>query len=150
MVAQVVKRAGRTDVLDTIADILLMKRVHETSTAEWDRVFNVNVRGTFFGTRAVVPAMRQAGGGSIINISSVYGLLGARSAYAYEASKGAVRLFRKAARPISPITRLCSAPPCSGAGQPQEVSAGVLFLTSDESSFVVVSELVIDGGYTAV
>jgi hypothetical protein len=91
-------------VLVNNAGILLMKPVHETSTAEWDRVFNVNVRGTFFGTRAVVPAMRQAGGGSIINISSVYGVLGARSAYAYEASKGAVRLFSKAcAADLAPL-----------------------------------------------
>ncbi len=96
VVKQILQCAGRIDVLVNDAGILLMKPVHETTSAEWDRIFNVNLRGTFFGTRAVVPAMRQAGGGSIINISSIYGLVGAPSASAYEASKDAVRLFTKA------------------------------------------------------
>ena len=178
VVEQIVERAGRIDVLVNNAGILLMKPVHETSTAEWDRIFNVNVRGPFFGTRAVVPAMRQAGGGSIINISSIYGLVGAPSACAYEASKGAVRLFSKACAadlaPFNirvnsvhpgvietPMTKdllsdpanhkaLLGATLLGRAAQPREVSAAVLFLASDESSFVVGSELVVDGGYTAL
>ena len=178
MVEQIVERAGRIDVLVNNAGILLMKPVHETSTAEWDRIFNVNVRGPLFGTRAVVPAMRQAGGGSIINISSIYGLVGAPSACAYEASKGAVRLFSKACAadlaPFNirvnsvhpgvietPMTKdllsdpanhkaLLGATLLGRAAQPREVSAAVLFLASDESSFVVGSELVVDGGYTAL
>jgi cyclopentanol dehydrogenase len=178
VVEQIVQRAGRIDVLINNVGILMMKPVHETTTAEWDRVFNVNVRGPFFGTRAVVPAMRQAGGGSIINISSIYGLVGAPSACAYEASKGAVRLFSKGCAadlaPFNirvnsvhpgvietPMTKDLLADPANHkallgttqlgrAAQPKEVSAVILFLACDESSFVHGAELVVDGGYTAL
>src|SRR4029434_1456382 len=78
------------------AGILLRARIEETSEADWDRIMAINAKGVFLGTKAAIPAMRQAGGGSIINISSTAGLVGSPGATAaYTATKGAVRLFTK-------------------------------------------------------
>lgn len=173
-----VARHGHINVLVNNAGILLSKSLMDTSTAEWDRVFDVNVRGVFFGTRAVVPAMQKAGGGSIVNISSIYGIIGAPMAAAYQASKGAVRLMSKSCAvdlsPFNirvnsvhpgvidtPMTKdLLSQPQFREAAlaltltrrpaRPEEVSQAVLFLASDESSYVVGAELVVDGGYTTM
>lgn len=174
---QIVERAGRLDVLVNNAGILILKPVQDTSNLEWDRVFEVNVRSVFIGTRAAIPVMQKQGGGTIVNVSSIYGLVGAPGASAYEASKGAVRLFTKscavdlapfnirvnsvhpgvietqmtkallddpAVRPLLLGPTLLKRP-----AQPIEVSQAVLFLASDESSFVHGAELVVDGGYTA-
>ena len=94
-ITTVKEKVGRLDVLVNNAGILLLKPAHETATEEWDQIFNVNVRGVFFGIRTSVPLMKDSGGGSIINISSIYGLVGAPGAGAYIASKGAVRLLTK-------------------------------------------------------
>lgn len=178
VVDRIVKKHGYINVLVNNAGILLSKALMDTSTAEWDQVFNVNVRGVFFGTRAVVPAMQTAGSGSIINISSIYGIIGAPMASAYQASKGAVRLMSKScAVDLSGFNiRVNSVHPgvidtpmakdllaqkeyqdavqvmtlTRRAAQPEEVSQAVLFLASDESSYVVGAELVVDGGYTAM
>ncbi|OUM03333.1 glucose 1-dehydrogenase [Variovorax sp. JS1663] len=174
---QIVERAGRLDVLVNNAGILILKPVQDTSNQEWDRIFDVNVRSVFIGTRAAIPVMQKQGGGTIVNVSSIYGLVGAPGASAYEASKGAVRLFTKscavdlapfnirvnsvhpgvietqmtkallddpAVRPLLLGPTLLKRP-----AQPIEVSQAVLFLSSDESSFVHGAELVVDGGYTA-
>jgi cyclopentanol dehydrogenase len=174
----IVAKAGRIDALVNNAGILLLKPTHETTTEEWDRVFNINVRGVFFGIRAVVPAMQKAGKGSIVNISSIYGLIGAASAGAYQATKGAVRLMSKScAVDLAPFNiRVNSVHPgvidtpmtkdllqdeafqfvvqhqtiIKRPARPEEVSAAVLFLCSDESSYVIGAELVVDGGYTAL
>lgn len=177
-IARIKQKAGRLDVLINNAGILVLKAAHETTTEEWDRVFNVNVRGVYFGTRAAVPLMKKSGGGSIINISSIYGMVGAPSAGAYIASKGAVRLLTKScAVDLAPFNirvnsihpGVIDTPmtkdllhrdeatrsailgptllrrPC----QPKEVSQAILFLASDESSFVHGAELLVDGGYVA-
>ncbi len=176
-VANVLARSGRIDALVNNAGILILKAVQDTTNEEWDRTFDVNVRGAFLGTRAVIPAMQKAGRGNIVNVSSIYGLVGAPSAAAYEASKGAVRLFTKACAVdlapfnirvnsvhpgviATPMTRELLADPVNAAAllgptllkraaQPVEVSNAVLFLVSDESSFVHGAEIVVDGGYTA-
>ncbi len=177
-IAAISQRAGKLDVLVNNAGILVLKPAQETTTEEWDRVFNVNVRGVFFGTRAAVPLMQKSGGGSIVNISSIYGLVGAPGASAYQASKGAVRLFTKScAVDLAPFNiRVNSVHPgvidtpmtkdllhgdaatqiailgptlLGRPARPVEVSQAVLFLASDEASFVHGSELVVDGGYTA-
>ena len=83
---------GKLNILVNNAGILLRKGIEETSVEEWDRIHDVNSKGVFLGTKAVIPAMRKVGGGSIVNISSVAGLIGSTSA-AYGASKGAVRLL---------------------------------------------------------
>ncbi len=93
---QVHETFGKIDVLVNNAGIAGADRpTHEISEAEWDRVMAVNVKGVFFCTKHVVPYMREAGGGSIINMSSIYGLVGAPDAPPYHASKGAVRLMAK-------------------------------------------------------
>jgi cyclopentanol dehydrogenase len=173
----VVSQSGRIDALVNNAGILTLKPVQDTTNEEWDRIFDINARGVFLGTRAVVPYMQKSGKGNIVNVSSIYGLVGAPSAAAYEASKGAVRLFTKAcAVDLAPfnirvnsvhpgviatqMTRdLLADPVISVAllgptllkrpGQPVEVSNAVLFLVSDESSFIHGAEIVVDGGYTA-
>jgi len=175
VVDHVLDKAGRLDVLVNNAGILLLKSAHETTTEEWDRVFDINVRGVFFGTRAAVPALK-VNGGSIVNVSSIYGLVGAPMGGAYQASKGAVRLLSKScAADLAPFNiRVNSVHPgviltemtkdlladpdmlkaflgptlLARPGLPREVSQAVLFLASDESSFVVGTEIVVDGGYT--
>ena len=97
VVAGAIERFGKIDVLVNNAGILIMKPLEETSDAEWDQTFGINAKGTFYGCKYVLPGMKKAGKGSIINISSIYGLVGAPSAAAYQASKGAVRLLTKAA-----------------------------------------------------
>src|SRR6266702_5435885 len=79
------------------AGILIRKGIEETTEDDWDRIMAVNVKGVFMGTKYALPALRQAGGGSIINISSTAGLVGSPyGSAAYTATKGAVRLFTKA------------------------------------------------------
>jgi cyclopentanol dehydrogenase len=175
--AAVSQKAGRLDILVNNAGILILKPAHETEPEEWDRLFGINVRGVYLGIRACVPLLKDSGGGSIINISSIYGLVGAPMAGAYIASKGAVRLLTKSCAVDlvqygirvnsihpgvidTPMTRdLLHGDPEARAGimgatlfdrpcKPEEVSQAVLFLASDESSFVHGSEVVVDGGYT--
>ncbi len=168
---------GKIDVLVNNAGVLILKSIQETTTKDWDFVQSINTRGVFYGVKYVLPAMQRAGGGSIINISSIYGLVGASSASAYQASKGAVRLLTKSAaieyaehnirvNSVHPgviatdmtkdimvdeasTNALLGSAIIRRPAQPKEISWGVLFLASDESSYMTGSELVIDGGYTA-
>ena len=174
-VTATVERFGKVDILVNNAAILRVQRLLETTEEIWDEVMDVNVKGTFLGAKAVIPEMRKAGGGSIINISSGAGITGSQRNTAYHASKGAVRIFTKSAAiqyagenirvnsvhpgPIdtdmlasSLSTENARRPedvPLGRAGRPEEVAYGVLYLASDESSFVTGSEVVIDGGRTA-
>ncbi|MCH7737672.1 MAG: SDR family NAD(P)-dependent oxidoreductase, partial [Chloroflexi bacterium] len=86
---------GKLDILVNNAGVSHRAGVEETSSEAWDKVMDVNVKGVFLGTKAAIPEMRKAGGGSIINISSIYGLVGSATSSAYHASKGAVRIFNK-------------------------------------------------------
>jgi NAD(P)-dependent dehydrogenase (short-subunit alcohol dehydrogenase family) len=177
-VATAVSRFGKLDILVNNAGISAQSGVEQTTVADWDSVMEVNAKGVFLGTRAAIPAMRQAGGGSIINISSQLGLVGVdNSSPQYQASKGAVRLLTKAtaiqyAREgiransvhpgpiITPLTEARRADPqqyqltvsripLGRYGEPEDVAYGVLYLATDEAAFVTGSELVIDGGWTA-
>ena len=170
-----VERFGKVDILVNNAAILRLQGLLETTEEIWDEVMDVNAKGTFLGTKAVIPEMRRAGGGSIINISSGAGITGSQRNTAYHASKGAVRIFTKSAAiqyagenirvnsvhpgPID-TDMLASSRTAEGGrtpdqiplgryGRPEEVAYGVLYLASDESSFVTGSEVVIDGGRTA-
>ena len=172
------QRFGRLDILVNNAGIGGAGRVEDTRLEDWNRVMDVNATGVFLGTKAAIPALRQAGGGSIVNISSQLGLVGMDdSSPQYQASKGAVRLLTKltalqyakeriranSVHPgpiITPMTegrradptilaRMTSRIPLGRYGEPEEIAYGVLYLASDESRFVTGSELVIDGGWTA-
>jgi cyclopentanol dehydrogenase len=173
-----VEAHGKVDILVNNAGIGLLKTVDETRSDQWDRVMDVNAKGVFFGCKYIVPAMQKAGGGSIVNISSMYGLVGAPAAAAYQAAKGAVRLLTKScavdyakynirANSVHPgliltpifgpladdeaaMKKLLGTTLMERPGQPDEVAYPVLFLASDESSFMTGTELVVDGGYTAV
>lgn len=166
---------GKVDILVNNAAILRTQGLLETTEEIWDEVMDVNTKGTFLGTKTVIPEMRKAGGGSIINISSGAGITGSRRNTAYHASKGAVRIFTKSAAiqyagenirvnsvhpgPVdtdmlassmeAPGARRPEDVPLGRYGRPEEVAYGVLYLASDESSFVTGSEVVIDGGRTA-
>ena len=177
-VSTAVDRYGKLDVLVNNAGILLRAKIEETTEEDWDRIMAVNAKGVFLGTKCAIPAMRRAGGGSIVNISSTAGLVGSPGeTAAYTATKGAVRLFTKATAiqhakdkircnsvhpgPIATdmikdmledrsaweqrLRRL----PMGRVGTAEEVAYGVLYLASDEASYVTGSELVIDGGTTA-
>jgi cyclopentanol dehydrogenase len=173
-----VRQYGRLQVLVNNAGIIIRKSIGDTSVEDWDRTQAVNVKGVFLGTKYAIPAMRQAGGGSIINISSIAGLVGSTyGSAAYIASKGAVRLFTKATAiqhakdhircnsihpgPVdTPMIRQTLEDqaflaerlrriPLGRIGKVEDVAYGALYLASDESSYVTGSELVIDGGATA-
>ncbi|MDA1128840.1 MAG: glucose 1-dehydrogenase [Chloroflexi bacterium] len=177
-VSEAVNRYGKLDVLVNNAGVGAQSLIEDTTVAEWDRVMDINAKGVFLGTRQAIPEMRKAGGGSIINISSQLGLVGmSESSPQYQASKGAVRLFTKSAaiqyasegirvnsvHPGPIVTPMTEARRADGAaqqvmvsriplgryGESEDVAYGVLYLASDESSFVTGSELVIDGGWTA-
>ncbi len=178
MVEAVVEKWGKVDVLVNNAGILSLTGVEDTTEEEWDKVMAVNAKGNFLGVKYVLPAMKKAQKGSIINISSIFGLIGSGASAAYHASKGAVRLFTKtvAAELAKYNIRVNSIHPgvirtamtdellkdpantknllgTTVLGRPAEsieVAYGALFLASDESSYMTGSELVIDGGYTAL
>ena len=170
-----VERFDKVDILVNNAAILRVQGLLDTTEEIWDEVMDVNAKGTFLGTKSVIPEMRKAGGGSIINISSGAGITGSQRNTAYHASKGAVRIFTKSAAiqyagenirvnsvhpgPVD-TDMLASSRTVAGGrtpdqiplgryGRPEEVAYGVLYLASDESSFVTGSEVVIDGGRTA-
>ena len=177
VIAAAVAAYGHLDVLVNNAGISGRAAVGETDVETWERVMEINGKGVFLGTKLAIPELRKAGGGSIINISSIYGIVGSETSAAYHASKGAVRIFTKAAAiqyaadgirvnsvhpgfVDSPMTAASHAlpevhnlrisrTPLGRMGTPEDIAAGILYLASDESSFVTGSELVIDGGMTA-
>ena len=178
VIATTLNSFGKLDILVNNAGIYKWAQVEETTSELWDQTMDINAKGVFLGTKHAIPAMRNSGGGSIVNISSVAGLIGSANAAAYGASKGAVRLLTKStaiqyakdgirANSIhpgiidTPMTtpnllatqeardRSASRHPLGRVGTSEDVAYGVLFLASDESSFMTGSELVIDGGLTA-
>ena len=190
VVGSTVRRFGKLDVLVNNANISARRSWfgnspyemwdgwREDAVADWDRMMDVGAKGVFLGTMFAIPEMRKAGGGSIVNISSVNGMVGRPSSHpAYNALKGAVRILTKwtavqcagdgiranSVHPgptITPNTagarsdpereaEALSPVPMGRWAEALEMSYGVLFLASDESSYMTGSELVIDGGLTA-
>ena len=177
-ISATVERFGKLDVLVNNAGVSAHSMLEDTSVEQWDRVMDINSKGVFLGTRAAIPEMRKAGGGSIVNISSQLGIVGAEySSPQYQASKGAVRLLTKSAaiqyaedgirvnsvHPGPVVTAMSEARradpveyplslsriPMGRYAEPDEIAYGVLYLASDELSYLTGSELVIDGGWTA-
>lgn len=190
LVAECVARYGPVTILANIAGVsgrdptqniqtshTAGPRLAEQSLESWNHVLSINATGTFLGTRSVIESMQGAGGGSVINISSICGIVGSHGNAAYHASKGAVRIFSKAAaiqygpdgirvNSIHPgfvdtpmtapghanpelVEVRLAATPLGRFGRPIDIANGCLYLASDESAWVTGSELVIDGGMTA-
>ncbi|CAG2158361.1 2,5-dichloro-2,5-cyclohexadiene-1,4-diol dehydrogenase LinX [Cupriavidus yeoncheonensis] len=179
VVGAAVEAFGTVDVLFNNAGIFLLKPLVETTLDEWNRLMAINVTGVLLGMKHVMPLMARAGKGSVINVSSVAGLVGSPRSAMYSASKGAVRAMTKAAalefaargvrvNSIHPgLIDTAMADYASGTagrskqdlgqvmspmgrlGTADEVGGLALFLASDESSYMNGAELVLDGGFTA-
>ena len=169
--------SGRDPKMTMQTSLTAGPRLDEQTLEQWNRVMEVNATGVFLGTKAAIGAMRRAGGSSIVNISSICGIVGSHANAAYHASKGAVRIFSKAAAiqyapdnirvntvhpgfVDTPMTKpghsnpevarkRLEATPLGRFGTPADIAAGCLYLGSDEASWVTGTELVIDGGMTA-
>ena len=184
VVDEILRRHGRLDVLVNNAGIVVIAPIEQETLEGWRRTQAVNMEGVFLGSREAVRAMKD-GGGSIVNISSIEGIVGGPMVPAYNAAKGGVRLLTKSValhcaqqgyrirvNSVHPgyvgtplVTNALGAlPPDQAAalhqdllgripmgrlGEPREIANVVLFLASDESSYMTGSELVVDGGYTA-
>lgn len=167
---------GRIDGLVNNAGIASGGDALSTTDEEWARTIAVNQTGPFLGIRHVAPAIRDSGGGSIVNVSSTLGFFASSAGYAYQATKGAIRMLTKSAalrlagdgirvntvlpglvetsflapfRAAGALDDSISRTPLGRPAQPEEISAGVVFLLGDEAAYVTGSELVIDGGMTA-
>lgn len=176
--AAAIRNYRRLDILVNNAGIQIARPSFlEVTLADWEKVMAVNSTGVFLGARAVAPLLKEQRSGSIVNISSISGLVGISASAGYAASKGAVRVFTKylaiqlapfnvRANSIHPggvltdltaesyadpavMKRNLDLHPLGRVGQPEDIASGALYLASDESSWVTGTELVIDGGYTA-
>jgi 3(or 17)beta-hydroxysteroid dehydrogenase len=178
-VAATMAAFGKLDILVNNAGISGGIVEDPMDTGGWDQLMSVNAKGVFLGMKHAVPAMRRAGGGAIVNISSISGFAGQAGIHmGYNASKGAVRIMTKSAAvqfagdgirvnsvhpgilPPMRTSRLTADPahrakmlravPMKREGRVEEVAHAVLFLASDEASYITGTELVVDGGYLAV
>ena len=178
-VAATVDAFGKLDVLVNNAGISGSYDPDMTSTAVWDRLMDVNAKGVFLGMKYAIPAMQKAGGGSIVNISSISGFVGQGYVHmAYNASKGAVRVMTKSAAVqyakdgirvnsvhpgvLPPMRtskgtadperrkKMVAAVPMKREGRVEEVAYAVLFLATDEASYITGTEVVVDGGFLAM
>ncbi len=166
---------GSIDALVNNAGIITYEPAHELGIDDWNRVVAVNQTGTWLGMRTVIPRMLAQGGGSIVNVSSIWGSAAVAGAHAYHATKGAVRTMSKnvaithardgirvnSLHPgfiATPLTDaqdadvnayVVSQTPMGRPGTSEEIAYGAVYLASDESSFMTGAELVIDGGYLA-
>lgn len=182
--ADIRSREGRIDILHNNAGIAPIGTIESTTIEDWRRCMAVNSDGVFFGCRTAVALMKGGGGGSIINMSSIDGIIGEADLAAYCAAKGAVRTLTKAVAvhcagqgygircnsvhpgyiwtpqtenylaglgaPEAERARALSRHPIGRLGRPEDVANMVLYLASDESSFVTGAEMVVDGGYLMV
>ena len=170
---------GKLDILVNDAGISGSAVDDLFDTAAWERLMAVNATGTFLGMKYAIPQMQKTGGGAIVNISSISGVTGQRGIHVgYNASKGAIRTLTKAAavqhgrdnirvnsvhpglmppmrtsgRTADPVVRakMLEGVPLGRAGRVEEVANAVLFLASDDASYITGTELYVDGGFLAV
>ncbi len=171
-VAKTVEQFGRLDILVNNAGIGDTEPIEVTSLDTWNKVVAVTQTSVFLGLKAAADALKQSKHGSVINISSMYGIVGSGVSPAYHAAKGAVRLLTKTTAlgwakegvrvnsvhpgfidtPILGDTDragLIAGTPMGRLGKPEEIAAMIAFLASDDASFATGGEFVVDGGYTA-
>jgi NAD(P)-dependent dehydrogenase (short-subunit alcohol dehydrogenase family) len=174
-VKEAVSRFGKLTTLINNAGIFWPTGVEAETLDKWNAMIAVNQTGVWLGMKASIPAMRNAGGGAIVNVSSLYGLIGSPGSIAYHGTKGAVRLMTKAAaleyvkqgirvNSIHPgiietpilgnlnpqdAEAIRAATPMGRLGKPEDIACGSLYLCSDEAAFVTGAELVVDGGWFA-
>jgi NAD(P)-dependent dehydrogenase (short-subunit alcohol dehydrogenase family) len=177
LVQATLQNFGRIDILVNNAGVLRAGTAESLTEDDWDQTFNINVRGVWQLSRAVLPHLRAAGGGSIINIGSVLSMLGARNRVAYAASKGAVLQMTRAMAVDHAAEKIrvnCICPaivetemvasfqmdeaarqqriamhPAGRFGQPQDIAGLAVFLASDESAWITGAAYQVDGGYSA-
>lgn len=178
VVAAVQEEFGAPDILVNNAGIYRIEPLDEVSVEDWRELMDINVTGVFLGMKHCTPLMRENGGGSVINLSSVAGLVGLPNHACYGASKGAVRTMTKdAAMELAPDgvrvnsihpayidtemadygaevqeaskEELGAMHPIGHMGEPDDVAYAVVYLASEEAKFVTGAELVLDGGFTA-
>ncbi|MCZ6712066.1 MAG: glucose 1-dehydrogenase [Gammaproteobacteria bacterium] len=179
VVSTTVETFGRLDVLVNNAGIAVLKMVADMSLADWNRQIEVNMTSVFLGCKYAMPEMKKVGGGSLINLSSVAGIIGLASCVAYGAAKGGVRIMSKAlamegaadnircnsihpgiiwtnmqaqATGSTDVADARVSParvPLGRVGEPQDIANSVLYLASDEANYVTGAEFVIDAGMTA-
>jgi NAD(P)-dependent dehydrogenase (short-subunit alcohol dehydrogenase family) len=177
------KEYGRIDILVNNAGIPGVSKVtHETSTEEWERTINVDLKGAFLCTKYAIQYLKQGRGGNIVNVSSMLAMVGGGDDTAYQTAKGGIRTMTKAdaityardgirVNSVHPgytltdtmqvlleknpenkeaiTTSVSTKVPLGRMATPEEIAKGILFLASDESSYITGVELVIDGGYIA-
>ena len=179
-VAAVVSAHGRLDVLVNNAGRAgppARARAEAVQQADWDLILAANATSVMLGTKHAIPAMRRTGGGSIVNVVSIYAIVGSASGTAYHASKGAARALTRAAAVQYASERIrvnavfpgfvetamtaqfhaqpgvreerAALTPLGRLAEPEDIAPGILYLASDEAGFVTGTELVIDGGMTA-
>jgi NAD(P)-dependent dehydrogenase (short-subunit alcohol dehydrogenase family) len=177
IVRETVAEHGRLDILVNNAGIGTFPDVEAETREGWDELIAINQTGVWLGMKHAGPAMRDSGGGSIINLSSIFGAVGGfGGSIAYHASKGAVRLMTKSAAlhwatngvrvnslhpgfidtpMVAPVKGgdveqlILAATPMGRMGRAEEVAAAVAFLASDDASYMTGSEVYVDGGWTA-
>jgi NAD(P)-dependent dehydrogenase (short-subunit alcohol dehydrogenase family) len=179
VIAATEREFGKLDILVNNAGISGTYQPDLTSTEAWDRVMDINAKGVFLGMKHALPALKRAGGGAVVNISSISGFAGQHGVHmAYNASKGAVRIMTKTAavqwaehnirvNSVHPgfmpamrtsvgsanpewRAKVLRAVPMKREGRVEEVANAVLFLASDEASYITGTELVVDGGFLAM
>lgn len=176
VVEETVRRYGKVDVLVNNAGISTTMTIANLEMEQWNKVLDINLNGCMLGMKYAIPEMQKNRSGSVINISSIGGIVGMAGSSAYTAAKGALRAITKGAavefakesvrvNSVHPgiIETPMTAPSFQDAtpyyktftqlpyfGKPEDVAYGVLFLASDESRFMTGAELVIDGGWTAL
>ncbi len=179
VLARTLDAFGRLDVLVNNAGIAVLKPLEELSLADWNRQIDVNLTSVFLGCKHAAPALRRSGGGSIVNLSSVAGLVGLRTCVAYGAAKGGVRVASKSialelardgircnsvhpgfiwtnmqaqatgAREPGSVQLGRDRVPLGRLGEARDIADCVLYLASDESKYVTGAEFTVDGGMTA-
>tara|TARA_B100000686_G_scaffold350059_1_gene444923 strand:+ start:528 stop:1277 length:750 start_codon:yes stop_codon:yes gene_type:complete len=177
LIRETINVFGKPDILVNNAGLFTESTIHETQDVEWNEVIDVNLRGAFLSTREVLPLMIEKGGGSIVNVSSILGIIAASGRSAYNVSKAALNQFtRSVAVEYGNRNIRCNAVcpgliatemtidlmadntlmenwrknyPLNRFGQPEEPAKACLFLASDDASFITGAILPVDGGFTA-